>query len=146
MKKLLHFILIAVMIAACGMTSAAKDTDSQKLAREKLAVRQATYIADKLDLDKETTQKYIDAYCRYQQKIWELGSEKGLNTEQRLDRSQKILDLRKKFYKEYKKFLTEEQIEKAYRLEKQIFDRKTKYYKRSQRRNKRDLKESDYFS
>lgn len=134
------------MIAACGMSAAAKDTDSQKLAREKLAVRQASYIAGKLDLDKETTQKYIDTYCRYQQKIWDLGSEKGLNTEQRLDRSQKILDLRKKFYKEYKKFLTEEQIEKAYRLEKQIFDRKTKYYKRSQRRNKRDLKESDYFS
>lgn len=142
MKKLLHFILIIVMIAVCGVSASAKDTDSQKLAREKLAVRQATYIADKLDLDKETTQKYIDAYCRYQQKIWELGSEKGLNTEQRLDRSQKILDLRKKFYKEYKKFLTEEQIEKAYRLEKQIFDRKTKYYKRSQRRNKRELRYS----
>ena len=36
---------------------------------------------------------------------------------QRMERSQKILDLREKYYKKYNAFLTQKQIERVYELE-----------------------------
>lgn len=43
--------------------------------------------------------------------------------EGRLDMNQKILDLRKKYYKEYSKFLSPKQIERVYDLEKKQADK-----------------------
>ena len=107
------------------------------MSREELAVLQAEYIACELALDSATTHKYVDTYCRYQRDIWALGPRRGLTTEQRLARSQQILDLRKKYNAIYRGFLSEQQLDKAYRLEKQLIDRmgthKSPKYKRRRR-------------
>ena len=80
----------------------------------------------------------METYCQYQREVWALGSRKGLTTEQRLERSQKILDLRKKYYHIYKGFLTEQQIDKAYKLEKKLLDRMGKSRgKRNNHKNRR---------
>ena len=85
-----------------------------------------------------TTNKYVETYCQYQREIWALGPRKGLTTEQRLDRSQKILDLRKKYYHIYSGFLSEQQIDMAYKLEKKLLDRMGKGNdKRKNHRNRR---------
>lgn len=123
MKQLFRVILIAIMIVASGATALAQNNDGKKLSREELATKQAKYIAHELALDEPTTDKYVETYCQYQREVWALGSRKGLTTEQRLERSQKILDLRKKYYHIYKGFLTEQQIDKAYKLEKKLLDR-----------------------
>ncbi len=123
MKQLFQVILIAIMIVASGATAVAQNNGGQKLSREELATKQAQYIAHELALDEPTTDKYVETYCQYQREVWALGSRKGLTTEQRLERSQKILDLRKKYYHIYKDFLTEQQIDKAYKLEKKLLDR-----------------------
>lgn len=123
MKQLLQTILIAIVVMASGMSAVAQPNNSNRISREKLAVKQANYIADQLAFDKATTDKYVETYCQYQQEVWALGSRKNLNTEQRLERSQQILDLRKKYNNIYLGFLTERQLDKAYKLEKRLTDR-----------------------
>lgn len=123
MKQLFRVILIAIMIVASGATAVAQNNSGQRLSREELATKQAQYIAKELALDESTTNKYVETYCQYQREIWALGPRKGLTTEQRLERSQKILDLRKKYYHIYSGFLSEQQIDKAYKLEKKLLDR-----------------------
>ena len=138
MKQLFRVILIAIMIVASGATAVAQNNSGQRLSREELATKQAQYIAHELALDEPTTNKYVETYCQYQREIWALGPRKGLTTEQRLDRSQKILDLRKKYYHIYSGFLSEQQIDKAYKLEKKLLDRMGKGNdKRKNHRNRR---------
>lgn len=138
MKQLFRIILIAIMIVASGATAVAQNNSGQRLSREELAAKQAQYIAHELALDESTTNKYVETYCQYQREVWALGPRKGLTTEQRLDRSQKILDLRKKYYHIYSGFLSEQQIDKAYKLEKKLLDRMGKgNAKRKNHRNRR---------
>lgn len=138
MKQLFRVILIAIMIVASGATAVAQNNSGQRLSRKELATKQAQYIAHELALDEPTTNKYVETYCQYQREIWGLGSRKGLTTEQRFDRSQKILDLRKKYYHIYSGFLTEQQIDKAYKLEKKLLDRMGKNKgKRKNHKNRR---------
>ena len=138
MTKLLRTILIAIMVVASGTAAMAQADSGQRLSREELATKQAQYIARELALDEPTTNKYVETYCQYQREVWALGSRKGLTTEQRLERSQKILDLRKKYYHIYSGFLTEQQIDMAYKLEKKLLDRMGKGKgKRNNHRNRR---------
>jgi len=138
MKQLLQVVLIAIMVVASGATAMAQNSGSQRLSREELATKQAQYIAHELALDEPTTDKYVETYCQYQREIWALGPRKGLTTEQRFERSQKILDLRKKYYHIYSGFLSEQQIDKAYKLEKKLLDRMGKGNdKRKNHRNRR---------
>lgn len=138
MKQLFRVVLIAIMIVASGATAVAQNNSGHRLSREELATKQAQYIAHELALDESTTNKYVETYCQYQREVWVLGPRKGLTTEQRLDRSQKILDLRKKYYHIYSGFLSEQQIDKAYKLEKKLLDRMGKGNdKRKNHRNRR---------
>lgn len=138
MKELFRVIFIAIMVMASGATAVAQNRSGQRLSREELATKQAQYIAQELALDESATNKYVESYCQYQREVWALGSRKGLTTEERLERSQKILDLRKKYYHIYSGFLTEQQIDKAYRLEKKLLDRMGKGNgKRKNHRNRR---------
>lgn len=123
MKQLLQTVLIAIMIMASGATFMAQADNNQKLSREDLAVKQAQYIAHELALDETTSNKYVETYCQYQQELWNMGPRKSLTTEQRFERSQQILDLRKKYYKKYQTFMTDQQIDQAYKLEKRLMNR-----------------------
>ena len=123
MKKFFQIILIALTILVCGMSASAQTSSGQRLSREELAVQQAKYIAKELALDGATTQKYVDTYGQYQQELWSLGPRRELTTEQRLERSQQILDLRKRYNAIYRGFLSEQQLDKAYKIEKSLIDR-----------------------
>ena len=100
-------------------------------------MNQAKYIAHELALDEATTNKYVETYCAYQKEVWALGPRKDLNVEQRLERSQKVLDLRKKYLAIYRGFLTETQVDGAYRLEKKVLDRMRKKNARMRKRQNR---------
>lgn len=123
MKKYFQIIIIALTVLACGMSASAQTTSGQRLSREELAVQQAKYIAKELALDGTTTQKYVETYCQFHRELWNLGPRRGLTTEQRLERSQQILDLRKKYNTIYRGFLSEQQLDKAYKIEKSLIDR-----------------------
>ena len=94
-------------------------------------------------MDNKTSLQFVETFCQFQKEVWALGprpkrdssnrseAETEQALEERFAHSQKILNLRKKYYIEYSKFLTPKQIEQVYKLEKEIMDR---LYYRSQKR------------
>lgn len=144
MKKMLSFAICAIMMAVCSTAVQAQNNSSnqQRLSREELAEKQARHIAHELALDDATTQKYVATYKAYQQEVWALGprvrrqsdtateAEAEQANRARMEQSQKILDLREKYYKEYSKFLTQRQIERAYELEQQVMRRLAHHHHR----------------
>lgn len=137
MKTILRTRLVAITVMMCATAAMAQANDGKRLSREELAVNQAKYIAHELALDEATTNKYVETYCAYQKEVWALGPRKDLNVEQRLERSQKVLDLRKKYLAIYRGFLTETQVDRAYRLEKKVLDRMRKKNARMRKRQNR---------
>ena len=129
-------MVIAIALYTFSINLSAQTAQNQRISREELAEKQARHIAHELAFDDATTQKYIATYCAYQKEVWALGPRaknlrKGNTTEAeaeqsnkaRFEQNQKILMLREKYYKEYSKFLTQKQIERAYTLERQMMRR-----------------------
>lgn len=137
MKQLLQTIIIAIVVMASGMSAMAQANSSQRLSRKELAVKQAQYIARELAFDKSNTDKYVETFCQYRNEVWTLGPRKNLTTEQRLERSQQILDLRKKYNTIYRGFLTEQQLDRAYKLEKRLLNRMGKNKSKSRNHKNR---------
>lgn len=131
MKKKFKLMML-LFVVICASIQCFAQNDDLRLSRDELAITQARHIAAELQLDEATTKKFIKTYCAYQQEIWALGPRESRNLdtsenpENRLDRSQKILDIRKKYYAKFSKFLTPGQIDKVYRLEKKMMDRLSK--------------------
>lgn len=131
MKNLLKFNLMAVlMLAFCAMGTA--QDKQQRISREQLAEKQAKHIAQELAFGETTTQQFVETFCAYQQEVWALGpkhKDEPANDEEaeqaikeRFERSQQILDIRQKYYGEYKEFLTPMQIQQVYKMERQVGD------------------------
>lgn len=148
MEKIIRTLLLAVMMTACCVTTNAQDKGKQRISREQLAETQARHIAQQLAFDDETTAKFVDTYSRCQKEVWSLAPRKRVvkgasktdreteeAIEERFDRSQKLLDIRKKYYKEYSKFLTPKQIQRVYSIEKNMMKRLGKNANR--RKNRR---------
>lgn len=148
MKRLFKvFIIIAALTAFSGSAFAQGNDkprgDRQRISREELAEKQAKYIADQLAFDDNTTDKFVKTYGQYQKEIWALGpkfdkrkpGDKQDNTnadaeaelKAQFEHSQKILDIRQKYYKEYSKFLSQKQIKRVYELEKRTMNRFAKH-------------------
>ncbi len=135
-------MVIAIAMLFSSINMSAQSNNQQRLSREELAEKQARHIAHELALDDATTQKYVATYCAYQKEVWALGprvkrhssanateAEAEQANKARMEQSQKILDLREKYYKEYSKFLTQKQIERAYELEQQVMRRLVRHHR-----------------
>ena len=132
-----------MMIASCATILAQRPTQKQRISREQLAETQARYIANELAFSDEVAEKFIQTYCSYQKEIWALGprqrhGKRGMTEQeseeeikQRFATSEKILNIRKKYYIEYSKFLTQKQIAKVYEQENKM---RTRLAKRGQKR------------
>ena len=145
MKHLMKIVLVAILsIASSTMAMAQKqDGDKKRLSREQLAEKMARNIAKKLAFTDAQTQKFVDAYSRQQKEIWALGENKHpQNVHERFDRSEKILSIRKKYYKEYATFLSQEQVNRVYELEqrqmKQMLQRNKKQAKEQRKKAKKE--------
>lgn len=142
MNKMISMMVIAIVMLFTSINMSAQSNNQQRLSREELAEKQARHIAHELALDDATTQKYVATYKAYQQEVWALGprvkrhqanaseAEAEQANKARMEQSQKILDLREKYYKEYSKFLTQKQIERAYELEQQVMRRLARHHHR----------------
>jgi len=138
MKTIVKFVLVAVMaIATTGQAFAQPQDKKQRMSREQLAEMQARHIADEMAFDDVTTEKFINTYTSCQKEVWALhpqrphkdkGNKPEAMTEEqtekaikdRFEHSQKLLDIRQKYYAKYSKFLTQKQIERVYQLEQQM--------------------------
>lgn len=144
MKSIFRILLFAMaMTTFCVSTYAQKDR-RQRMTREQLAETQAKYIAKEMTMDDATAEQFIETFCRFQKEIWALGPRPKREVSDRTDaeteqalkerfaHSQKVLDLRQKYYEEYSKFLSQKQIERIYELERKMMER---LYHRSPKRN-----------
>ena len=134
MKKILGILMMVVaMMTVSTSVFAQAPNQKQRLSREQLAEKQAQYIAHDLGLDDKTSSKFIDTYTQCQKEVWALGPrphhKKGemksdaqteLEIKHRFEMSEKILDIRQKYYKKYSLFLTQQQILRIYELERQM--------------------------
>lgn len=134
MKAIFKKAVLAVAAVLMSVTLFAQDRPD-RISREELAVKQAEHICRTLAFDKETGEKFKQAYYSYQEELWALGPrpEKPKSgkpnkmdkpgkpdeeqIQQRFERSQQVLDLRKKYYDIYSAFLTQEQISRVYEIE-----------------------------
>lgn len=139
MKKIVKFVLVAIMaIATTGQAYAQPQQDKkqqQRMSREQFAEMQARHIADEMAFDDATTKKFVDAYLSCQKEVWAIhpqrppkdNKQQSMTEEQtekaikeRFEQSQKLLDIRQKYYAKYSKFLTQKQIERVYQLEQKM--------------------------
>ena len=148
MKNIARIALCAIMMAVCTTAVQAQNSQSneQRMSREQLAEKQGKYIARELAFDEQTTQKFLATWLDYQKEVWALGprlkkhnkdsqtdAEAELVIKQRMERSQKILDLREKYYKKYSAFLSQKQIERVYELEQKTMKKLSKKGRRAPR-------------
>lgn len=145
MKTISRITLCAMVMTLSAAVAQAQDTRThERPNREQLAQKQAEHIAHQLALDEATSKKLIDTYVAYQKELWALGprhqhrqnrqqqqtdAEAEQAIKQRMERSQKMLDLREKYYNIYRQFLTPLQIERVYELEQQAMKRLAKHRK-----------------
>lgn len=133
MNALRKTILVALTLLMSVLTLQAQVSGKQRISREQLAETQAQHIAKDLAFDDATTAKFVATYCEYQKELWAIGprpkkaqgetlSEKQAEAQmqQQFTRSQRILDLREKYYKKYSTFLTQRQIQRVYEIERGI--------------------------
>ena len=135
MKKIFNVMMLVIAMTMFTVNSFFQAPYKYlRLTRAQLSERQAKYIASELALDDETTARFINTYTQCQKEIWALGSRPrrddnnneeqiGQNIKKRFEMSEKILDIRQKYYKEYSKFLTQEQIQRVYKIEKNMMKR-----------------------
>ncbi len=134
MKAIFKKTVLAAVAVLLSVTLTAQD-GSNRISREELAVKQAEHISQTLAFDKLTSEKFKQTYCDFQKELWALGprqekpkadnaSEEQI--QQRFDRSQKVLDLRKKYYDIYSTFLTQEQISRVYEIERDMMHKLSK--------------------
>lgn len=137
MKNLFKIIMLVTAIFAFTCTVEARPKKvTQRISQHQLAEKQAKKIAEELALSSEVSAKFISAYVGYRHEVWALGPRQdklqagSMTDEQvdsaiqaRFDRSHKLLDIRKKYYNEYTKFLTPKQIWRVYDLEAKMMNR-----------------------
>ena len=155
MKNIVRIALCAIMMAMSTIAVQAQNNQSneQRMSREQLAEAQAKHVSHELALDDATSKKFIETYLDYQKEVWALGprlkkhnkdsqtdAEAEQAIKQRMERSQKILELREKYYKRYSQFLTQKQIERVYELERKAMKRLSKKGHREQRHHPRTTK------
>lgn len=145
MKRFFRTLLLVITITTFSISYAQKD-NKQRMTREQLSETQAKYIAKEMAMDDATSANFVKTFCQFQKEIWALGERPKKDTsnlsdaeveeaiKERFEHSQKILNLRKKYYIEYSKFLTPSQIEQVYRLEKRMIER---LQQRAQQQKKR---------
>ena len=132
MKKLtfILFMAFAMMLSASSVLAQDK-MPKQRLTREQLAEVQARHIVHELALDEATGHRFTSVYMACQKEVWALGPRLRRNAtvteaeneeliQQRFERSEKLLAIRRKYYAEYSKFLTQRQIQRVYEIEKKM--------------------------
>ena len=135
MKRIVRILMMMVaMMTITAGAFAQTPNQKQRISREQLAEKQAQHIAHDLAFDEKTTACFIETYTECQKEIWALGPRFHRNTEsseaqseqnikRRFEMSEKILNIRQKYYKKYSQFLTQQQIQRVYEIEKSMMKR-----------------------
>lgn len=164
MKSIIKDFTVAIVaMASCTALFAQNDVQQrtgkgQRMSREQFAVVQAKHIASELAFSDEVTEKFVKTYCEYQKEVWALEPRQGRSdkdkkelSEQesekqikaRFARSEQILNIRKKYYEEYSKFLLQSQIEQVYEQESKVKKRLSRHGDGKRGKERRGKKTAD---
>lgn len=126
--------VLAVLLSPSHFAAQGNKAGKPKPSKTEMAQKQAIRIADILEITDETRDRFIATFVNCQQEIWSFnkGNRKvkknvSLTDDQadsliraRFDHSQRMLDTRRRYYDEYRKFLTPSQINRVYELERDM--------------------------
>lgn len=149
MKNFKSVIIVTVMLLV-SLCANAQNGEKRKALREQMIEVQAKHIAQDLALDDKTYNRFTETYIRYKKEMWaiapkrckkdrklsETEEEAAQHMRQRFEQSQKMLDIRDKYYKEFSKFMTQKQIELMYDKERKIMQRLSQRHKKGPHRRK----------
>ena len=140
MKRIIRIMALAMFMVCMSMGANAQNKqkkDGSRMSVELLTELRAKRIAQALALDDATAQKFITTFCACQKELYAankaMKENKGKKRSEMTDaeietiqkdrfkQSRKLLDLREKYYGEYRKFLSARQVQRVYELEKQDF-------------------------
>jgi hypothetical protein len=133
MKKLLIFVLSTILcFAAVAQQESAKKhqlKNGEKPGKEEIIEKKCKKIADKLMLDDATVAKFTPVYKKYLSELSENFDLKKLNneieaTDSDIDKTvsdsfakaRKTIDIREKYYNEFRRFLTAKQAKAAIKI------------------------------
>lgn len=140
MKRIIRIMALAMFMVCMSMGANAQNKqkkDGSRISVEQLTELRAKRIAQALALDDATAQKFTTTFCACQKELYAankaMKENKGKKRSEMTDaeietiqkdrfkQSRKLLDLREKYYGEYRKFLSARQVQRVYELEKQDF-------------------------
>ena len=140
MKRIIRIMALAMFMVCMSMGANAQNKqkkDGSRMSVEQLTELRAKRIAQALALDDATAQKFTTTFCACQKELYAankaMKENKGKKRSEMTDaeietiqkdrfkQSRKLLDLREKYYGEYRKFLSARQVRRGYELEKQDF-------------------------
>jgi membrane-bound ClpP family serine protease len=93
---------------------------------ERVASIKVAFIANKLNLDPKTAERFWPVYNQYDEELHNLIEEKrrakkdDASVEDMLDTEQKVVDLRKKYTAQFSKIISNDQIATLFRAEKEF--------------------------
>ena len=134
MKRIVSILMMVAMMTITTSVLAQTPNQKQRISREQLAEKQAQHIAHDLAFNEKTTARFIETYTECQKEIWALGprfhrtpesseAQSEQNIKRRFEMSEKILNIRQKYYQKYSQFLTQQQIQRVYEIEKNMMKR-----------------------
>lgn len=134
--KTTRTIILTLMLVFTTFGTQAQNA-KQRMSREQMAETQAKHIAADLNLTGKTYDRFVETYENYKKELWqtvpkcrkkncrnsETEEQAAEKMRKRFERSQKVLDIRNKYYQEFSKFLTQKQIEQMYEKERKMMKR-----------------------
>lgn len=130
MNRTIKSLTLVLALAFCATSVQAQRPERKRMTREQLAEAQIRHIAKELKLDEAITAKFAELYKQYQADIWgtapkqrtrpKTEAEMEKANKEKLERSQKRLDIQSKYYKKFSNILTQEQIAQMYLIENQM--------------------------
>ena len=131
----MRLTLLALLFLMSSVLYAQQSQRKSSLpSRQGLSQVQAAYIAKQLGFDEATARRFVELYAKQQQEIWALSprdkATKGARTDAEaeraikdyFERSEQLLSIRKKYYQEFRNFLTPQQIERIYKLDRRTIE------------------------
>lgn len=119
LQKMKKLFIIIVLLACSAMFSFAQRG-------ERVASLKVAFIADKLNLDPKTAEKFWPIYNQYDDELHNLIEEKKRmkkddpSVEEMLETEQKVVDLRKKYTAQFLKVISNDQIATLFKAEREF--------------------------
>ena len=139
MKKLLIILVMWLGFSFTGFSQEAEKPQAD--AGGRIKALQIAYLTNKLNLKPEEAQRFWPVFNQYQEEIRKVRIE-GRNLPE-VDKEQKIVDIRKKYFEEFTKVLNKDRADRVFKADNEFRDviRKEIQERRQQNQERRARKQ-----